>query len=124
MLRVGYPQILDPELLSVMPEGVELVPLGDSFDHPVDIDVWIPDPYSTRALRAWPHLRGVRLVLSMMAGTEPGDRYRMANRLAARFAGRLEEVFARRGRFDQMRSLLCRFYGAGQAEKIELARAA
>jgi phosphoglycerate dehydrogenase-like enzyme len=70
MLRVGYPQILDPELLCVMPEGVELIPLGDSFDHPVEIDVWIPDPYSTRALRAWPHLRGVRLVLSMMAGTE------------------------------------------------------
>jgi phosphoglycerate dehydrogenase-like enzyme len=70
MLRVGYPEILDPELLRVMPEGVELVPLADGLDHSVDIDVWIPDPYSTRALRVWPHLRGVRLVLSMMAGTE------------------------------------------------------
>lgn len=70
MLRVGYPQILDPELLSVMPEGVELIPLADGLDHAVDIDVWIPDPYSTRALRVWPHLRGVRLVLALMAGTE------------------------------------------------------
>ncbi len=70
MLRVGYPAILDPELLSVMPEGVELVPLADGLDHPVEIDVWIPDPYSTRALRVWPHLHGVRLVLSLMAGTE------------------------------------------------------
>jgi phosphoglycerate dehydrogenase-like enzyme len=70
MLRVGFPEILDPELLRVMPEGVELIPLADGIDHPVDIDVWIPDPYSTRALRVWPHLRGVRLVLSMMAGTE------------------------------------------------------
>jgi phosphoglycerate dehydrogenase-like enzyme len=70
MLRIGYPAILDPELLSVMPEGVELVPLADGLDYPVEIDVWIPDPYSTRALRVWPHLRGVRLVLALMAGTE------------------------------------------------------
>ena len=39
-------------------------------DHNVEIEVWIPDPYSTKAIRAWPRLRGVRLVLSMMAGTE------------------------------------------------------
>ena len=70
MLRVGFPAILDPSLLTVMPEGIELIPLEDGLDHPVEIDVWIPDPYSTRALRVWPHLRGVRLVLSMMAGTE------------------------------------------------------
>jgi phosphoglycerate dehydrogenase-like enzyme len=70
MLRVGYPLILDPELLRVMPQGIELIPIEDGLDHPVDIDVWIPDPYSTRALRIWPHLRGVRLVLSLMAGTE------------------------------------------------------
>lgn len=36
----------------------------------VEIDVWIPDPYPTRALRVWPQLRGVRLVLALMAGTE------------------------------------------------------
>jgi phosphoglycerate dehydrogenase-like enzyme len=70
MLRVGFPAILDPDLLSVMPEGIELIPLGEDLDHPIDIDVWIPDPYSTRALRVWPYLRGVRLVLSLMAGTE------------------------------------------------------
>ncbi|HEY3625099.1 MAG TPA: 2-hydroxyacid dehydrogenase [Terracidiphilus sp.] len=70
MLRVGFPSILDPQLLSVMPGGIELIPLEDGLDYPVEIDVWIPDPYPTRALRVWPHLRGVRLVLSMMAGTE------------------------------------------------------
>lgn len=47
-----------------------MVPLQDGLDHNVEIDVWIPDPYQTRALRIWPHLRGVRLVLSLMAGTE------------------------------------------------------
>jgi phosphoglycerate dehydrogenase-like enzyme len=39
-------------------------------DHDVEIDVWIPDPYSSWAMRAWPRLHGVKLVLSMLAGTE------------------------------------------------------
>jgi hypothetical protein len=58
------------------------------------------------------------------AHTERGERYRMANDLAARFARWLEARFARHGRKEQMRAWLRRFYGAGQAEKIELARAA
>lgn len=57
-------------------------------------------------------------------GTETGDRYRMANDLAARFAGRLEAMFAKHGRYDLMRAALRRFYAAGQTEKLELARAA
>jgi phosphoglycerate dehydrogenase-like enzyme len=52
------------------PSGIELVPVSDSPESEIDIDVWIPDPYPTRAMRAWPKLRGVRLVLSLMAGTE------------------------------------------------------
>src|ERR1700752_4777523 len=70
MLRVGYPAIFNHELMSVMPEGIELIPLDQTVDHDVDVEVWLPDPYPTRALRIWPHLRGVRLVLSLMAGTE------------------------------------------------------
>jgi phosphoglycerate dehydrogenase-like enzyme len=70
MLRVGYPDSISADLLRDFPEGVELIPVSDKMDHDVDIDVWIPDPYAPRAMRAWPHLRGVKLVLSMMAGTE------------------------------------------------------
>jgi phosphoglycerate dehydrogenase-like enzyme len=70
MIRVGYPAKLDAELLTVMPGGLELIPLHDGLDHEVEVDVWIPDPYPTHALRIWPYLRGVKLVLSMMAGTE------------------------------------------------------
>jgi phosphoglycerate dehydrogenase-like enzyme len=61
---------LAAELLSDFPQGIELVPLPDGLDHDVEIDVWIPDPYPTRAMNIWPYLRGVRLVLSLMAGTE------------------------------------------------------
>lgn len=69
-IRVGYPAILDAAARSALPLDVELVPLADGLDHEVGIDVWIPDPYQTRARRIWPWLRGVRLVLSLMAGTE------------------------------------------------------
>ena len=70
MLRVGYSTNLSAELFAGFPKEVELIPLPVDLDHEVEIDVWIPDPYPTRALRIVPHLRGVRLVLSMMAGTE------------------------------------------------------
>jgi phosphoglycerate dehydrogenase-like enzyme len=52
------------------PADVELVPLADGPGPEVDIDVWLPDPYPTRAIKVWPRLRGVKLVLSLMAGTE------------------------------------------------------
>ncbi|HZL49670.1 MAG TPA: 2-hydroxyacid dehydrogenase [Terracidiphilus sp.] len=70
MLRVGYPGTLPAELFREFPEGVELIRIPDPPDHDIEIDVWIPDPYSNRATRAWPRLHGVRLVLSMLAGTE------------------------------------------------------
>jgi phosphoglycerate dehydrogenase-like enzyme len=70
MLRVAYPATIPADFLSDFPEGIELIPVSDKMDHDVEIDVWIPDPYSKRAMRAWPHLRGVKLVLSLMAGTE------------------------------------------------------
>lgn len=54
------------------------------------------------------------------ADSELGGRYRMANDLAARFVARL---VARRDALSTLRSLR-RFYRAGQAEKIHLARAA
>ncbi len=69
-LRVGYPATLAAGLLSGFPSGIELISLSDSPGPEIDIDVWIPDPYPTRAIRTWPKLRGVRLVLSLMAGTE------------------------------------------------------
>lgn len=70
MLRVGYPATLPEELFTGFPPEVELIPLPAQLDHDVEIDVWIPDPYPTCAMRVWPRLRGVRLVLSLMAGTE------------------------------------------------------
>jgi len=70
MLRVGYPTTIATEFFASFPPEVELIPLADGLDHDVEIDVWIPDPYVARSLRIAPHLRGIKLVLSLMAGTE------------------------------------------------------
>ncbi|MGA9670434.1 MAG: 2-hydroxyacid dehydrogenase [Terracidiphilus sp.] len=70
MLRVGYPAVLSADLFSDFPKEVELIPLPDTLDHDMDLDVWLPDPYAVKAKKVWPHLHGVRLVLALMAGTE------------------------------------------------------
>lgn len=58
------------------------------------------------------------------AGSEKGDRYRMANRLAARMAERIDAEYLRRARFDELQRTLRRFYRVGQTGKLGLARAA
>ncbi len=70
MLRVGYSSNLAADLLADFPTGIELIRLPRDLDHDVEIEVWIPDPYPTRNTQIVPHLRGVKLVLSLMAGTE------------------------------------------------------
>jgi phosphoglycerate dehydrogenase-like enzyme len=70
MVRVGYPARIDASLMSVMPAGAEMVPLEAGLNHDVAMDVWIPDALTPRAKEIWQHLRGVKLVLSLMAGTE------------------------------------------------------
>lgn len=70
MLKVAYPETLLPEALHELPEGLDLIPVSEKTNGVVEADVWIPDPFPGRAQRTWPHLRGVKLVLSMLAGTE------------------------------------------------------
>ncbi len=53
-------------------------------------------------------------------GSEAGERYRLAHRLAARFVSRITEVHDE----QRARELLQSFYRAGQTEKISLASAA
>jgi hypothetical protein len=57
-------------------------------------------------------------------GTELGDRYRIANHLAARFVWSLERRYLASGRFAEMRGELRRFYRMGQEEKLRVGRAA
>lgn len=56
--------------------------------------------------------------------SELGARYRMANRLAGRFARHLEHRFLATRRFSAMREELRRFYRMGQEEKLRVGLAA
>jgi len=56
--------------------------------------------------------------------TELGERYRIANDLAARFVFSLEQRYLANGRFGEMRGELRRFYRMGQEEKLRVGRAA
>jgi len=55
-------------------------------------------------------------------GTERGERYRVANDVAARVAHGIERSIVRSGRGEGARDFLRRFYSAGQREKLELSR--
>jgi hypothetical protein len=58
------------------------------------------------------------------AGTEPGDRYRVANRLAMRFVERLERHYLARARVQCARDALRTFYRLGPGDKLAYAAAA
>jgi hypothetical protein len=72
--------------------------------------------------RAWAVHRTLYENVAFLDGedSEPGQRYRLANELAARMANRLATSSPRSGQ----RAFLQRFYRSGQADKIRLALAA
>ena len=70
MLRVGYPASLPIELLQDFPSGIELVPIPSAPESEIHVDFWIPPPAPVPGQKVWPHLHGVTIAQSMMAGTE------------------------------------------------------
>lgn len=70
MLKVGYPDAIAKELLQQFPDGIELIPLPAAPADEITLDVWIAPPGPVWGRKVWPHLRGVTIALSLMAGTE------------------------------------------------------
>lgn len=70
MLKVGVIESVDPELRRLLPSGIELVLIPSHPQHPVDVEFWIAPPLNAPAQRAWPFLRGVRVVQSTLAGVD------------------------------------------------------
>jgi len=69
-LRVGYPAKLPAELLNLFPAEAELIPVPKSPEADLPLDVWIAPPSAPLGQQAWPHLKGVKVALSLMAGTD------------------------------------------------------
>ena len=69
-LKVGYPAALPAELVQLLPAEAELIPIPANPEAEIAIDFWIPPPAAALGQKIWPHLRGVKVAQSMMAGTE------------------------------------------------------
>lgn len=70
MLKVGLSDSVDPDLRRLLPDGIELVLIPSHPDRTLDVEFWIAPPLNAPAQRAWPHLRGVRVVQSTLAGID------------------------------------------------------
>ncbi|MEO6815309.1 MAG: 2-hydroxyacid dehydrogenase [Edaphobacter sp.] len=70
MVRVGVDESLSDELLAGFPHEVEIVRVPRNLTGTVEVDFWIL-PFQRRdAAEAFSHLRGVKVVQSMMAGVD------------------------------------------------------
>jgi phosphoglycerate dehydrogenase-like enzyme len=70
MVRVGVDENLADELLAELPPEAEIVRLGRTILEPVDVDFWILPFYRKDAQKAFPHLRGLKIAQSLMAGVD------------------------------------------------------
>lgn len=70
MVRVGVDESLSDQLLADFPQDAEIVRIPRNLTGTVEIDFWIL-PFQRRdAAEAFSHLRGVKVVQSMMAGVD------------------------------------------------------
>jgi phosphoglycerate dehydrogenase-like enzyme len=70
MLRTGIPDWVDPDLLHHFPEGVELVSIPARPTENIAIDFWIPPLTPGAASEMVPHLEGIKVVQSLLAGVD------------------------------------------------------
>jgi phosphoglycerate dehydrogenase-like enzyme len=70
MVRVGVPDWAGEELLKDFPRQVELVPIPAVPSTAIPVEFWIPPLYPNAALRVFPHLAGVKVAQSLLAGVD------------------------------------------------------
>lgn len=70
MVRVGIDEKLAPELLTDFPPEAEIVRIPRHLDGTIDVDFWILPFARKDAAATFSHLRGVKVVQSMMAGVD------------------------------------------------------
>lgn len=71
MVRIGLPDSISQDLLHDFPqENVQIVRLPDKLDYEVDVEFWIPPIFGWLATPMFPHLRGVKVVQSLLAGVD------------------------------------------------------
>ena len=69
-MRVGVAEAIPEELLRGMPAGVEIVRVPAEPAGALDVDFWVLPFSRKQAEAAYPHLRGLKVMQSAMAGVE------------------------------------------------------
>ena len=70
MVKVGVPAWVDSELLAAFPGEAVLEPIDADPKSTTEVEFWIAPVYQREAARVFPHLRGVRVVQSLLAGVD------------------------------------------------------
>jgi phosphoglycerate dehydrogenase-like enzyme len=70
MLRTGIPDWVDPDLLNLFPDGIELVSIPARPTAKIAIDFWIPPLTPGAASEMVPYLEGVKVAQSLLAGVD------------------------------------------------------
>ncbi|RXS98238.1 hydroxyacid dehydrogenase [Silvibacterium dinghuense] len=69
-MKVGVPAWIDEHLLGKFPEGIALERIPSKPEQEIEVEFWVA-PTSAKAVREiLPHIRGVKVVQSMMAGVD------------------------------------------------------
>lgn len=70
MLTVGIPEGVDRDLHRLLPDGIALENIPKEPQRSCEFEFWIAPVFKKHAQQAWPFLRGVRVVQSMLAGVD------------------------------------------------------
>ncbi len=70
MLRVGVPDWSEEELLAAFPREIELIRIPAEPATEITIEFWIPPVYPKAAAKVVPHLDGVAVAQSLLAGVD------------------------------------------------------
>src|SRR5579875_655912 len=68
--NVGVPAWVPPELLRTFPSQATVIPIEADLARPLDIEFWVAPVFVREARHVFPHLHGVQVVQSLLAGVD------------------------------------------------------
>jgi phosphoglycerate dehydrogenase-like enzyme len=69
-MHLGLPEEIDPSLFRFLPEGVDVIRIGNDLSGGLDLDMWVLPLNPKQAAAARPHIRSVHVVQSQYAGVD------------------------------------------------------
>ena len=70
MVRVGVPDWADEEWLKNFPRQIDLVRIPAAPTETIHVDFWVPPVFPKAGLKVFPHLTGIKVAQSLLAGVD------------------------------------------------------